>query len=274
MTNNPDATSTKNNSKLASGADPLTTVQHWESILQQVLTGCFISSLIFLGEKVFIVLVSVQYHQQTFERKIKESKRSIDLISLLLDASHALFEPYCPEFAEEDYIINDSMGISSQGRKGASGGTATPMKLLHNVGRFGDKITEAFGKVAHEVTGKTVFNVSASHSVVVEALERKRSSEALARRIWMSLVVEGKDALYQEDVIEVLAERTEQEAVDAFAAVDRDGNGDVTLDEMILTVCELGRERKAIANSLHSIDSCITVLDRLLLIVRMLSHNA
>ena len=41
-------------------------------------------------------------------------------------------------------------------------------------------------------------------SVVVEALERNKSSEALAKRLWMSFVVEGKDALYQEDVEEVL----------------------------------------------------------------------
>ena len=240
----------------------------WETTMSKLLGAALIASLVFLGEKVFIVLVSVQYHQQTFDRKIKDSKRRIDLLSQLLDASHALFPPYCPEFAEEDYIINDSLGLSGNGKTAAGrSGIATPMKLLHNVGRVGDKITAAFGKVAHEVTGKAVFNVSASHSITVEALEKKKSSEALARRIWMSLVVEGKDALYQEDVIEVLADRPEEEAVETFAAIDRDGNGDVTLDEMIMTVCEMGRERKAIANSLHSIDSCITALDRMLLVI-------
>jgi hypothetical protein len=266
ITNNPDRKTLVDPKNASKGTH--TQKQGWEDTMQNILGAAVIASLVFLGEKVFIVLVSVQYHQQTFDRKIKDSKRRIDLLSQLLDASHALFPPYCPEFAQEDYTINDSLGLSRSGKNtGGRSGIATPMKLLHNVGRVGDKITAAFGKVAHEVTGKAVFNVSASHSITVEALEKKKSSEALARRIWMSLVVEGKEALYQEDVVEVLADRPEEEAVESFAAIDRDGNGDVTLDEMILTVCEMGRERKAIANSLHSIDSCITALDRMLLVM-------
>ncbi len=109
-----------------------------------------------------------------------------------------------------------------------------------------------------------MFNPDSAHSVVVEALEKKSSSEALAKRIWMSFVVEGRDSLYQEDIAEVLGPDRQAEAEECFAGLDRDGNGDISLDEMILTVTEFGRERKSIASSMHDVDQAINVLDRLL----------
>lgn len=124
--------------------------------------------------------------------------------------------------------------------------------------------TTVFGNAASEITGKQVFNPNSAHSVVVEALERRRSSEALAKRLWMSFVVEGRDALYQEDILEVLGPDRQIEAEECFAALDKDGNGDVSLDEMILTVTEYGRDRKSIANSMHDVDQAIKILDRLL----------
>ena len=193
------------------------------------------------------------------------------LLSLLYDASRTIFKEYCPEFMEEDYLIADSIDLPKSrigsGAHHTRSGSATPFRLLQNIGRVGDKVTAAFGNVAHEVTGKAVFNPTAAHSIVVEALEKTRSSEALAKRIWMSLVVEGKESLCQEDISEVLGPEREIEAQECFASLDRDGNGDVSLDEMILTVIEYGRERKAIADSLHDVDSAINVLDNMLCVI-------
>ncbi len=260
MTRNPDqrAAAAKN----PKAAD----VQPWQSIIQRILAALLVASLIFLAEKLLVQLISISYHRKQFDAKIKESKHNVYLLSLLYDASRALFPAYCNDFAEEDYVINASIEIPAI--KKASGhnrsGSATPLRLIQNVGRVGDKITSAFGNVAHEITGKQVFNPSAAHSVVVEALEKTKSSEALAKRLWMSFVVEGKEALYQEDIVEVLGAERQAEAEECFAALDRDGNGDISLDEMILTVCEFGRQRHSIANSMHDVDQAINVLDKLL----------
>lgn len=243
-----------------------TTRPHWEDVVNQILAALLVASLIFLAEKLLVQLISISYHRKQFDKKIKDSKRNIYLLSLLYDASRALFPAYCNEFAEEDYLINDSINLPV--KKSASGharsGSATPMRLLQNAGRVGGNITAAFGNMAHEVTGKQVFNPTAAHSIVVEALEKNKSSEALARRIWLSFVVEGKDTLYQDDIVEVLGSEQRAEAEECFASLDRDGNGDVSLDEMILTVCETSRERKSIASSLHDVDQAIIVLDNLL----------
>lgn len=254
MTSNPDQRRLK----------PEDRTTHWELVVNQVLAALLFSSLVYLGEKLIIQLMSVGYHRQQYDAKIKESKRNIYLLGLLYDASRKLFPAYCTEFAEEDNIINNSVELQVPSSHHTRSGSATPMRLLQNIGRAGDKITAAFGNVASEVTGKQVFNPTAAHSVVVEALEKKKSTEALARRIWMSFVIEGKDALYEEDIVEVLGDNLKHEAEEAFAAIDRDGNGDISLDEMILTICDFARERKSIANSLHDVDQAISVLDNLL----------
>ncbi|KAL8637049.1 MAG: hypothetical protein Q9228_005633 [Teloschistes exilis] len=243
-----------------------TAIQNWEMVVNHIFAALLVASLLLLIEKLIIQLISIGYHRKQFNAKIKDSKHNIYLLSLLYDASRALFPAYCHEFVEEDHIINDSLelGDSRLGSGHHRSGSATPMRILQNVGRFGDKVTSVFGNIAHEVTGKQVFNPGSAHSVVVEALEKNRSSEALAKRLWMSFVVEGKDALYEEDIIEVLGEEHHVEAEECFACLDRDGNGDVSLDEMILTVCEFGRERHSIANSLHDVDQAINVLDGLL----------
>lgn len=243
---------------------------HWQDVIRQILVACLITSCIFLGEKLLIQLISINYHRKQFDGKIKDSKHNIHLVSLLYDASRSLFPAYCNEFAEEDYIINDSLQINLGSKKGSGhnrSGSATPMRLLQDVGRFGDKITSVFGNVAQEITGKKVFNPNSAHSIVVEALEKNRSAEALAKRLWMSFVVEGKNSLFQEDIVEVLGSGRQLEAEECFAALDRDGNGDISLDEMILTVTEFGRERKSIATSMHDVDQAINVLDGLLSVV-------
>jgi small-conductance mechanosensitive channel len=248
-----------------------TSLKDWEGIVKNILFAAFISTLIFLAEKVLIQLISISYHRKQFDHKIKQSKRNIHLISLLYDASRALFPAYCSDFAEEDYLINNTMDLGGRGKKHNRSGSMTPMRFLQNVGRIGDKVTAAFGNVAQEITGKHVFNPMSAHSVVVEALERKGSSEALARRLWLSFVIEGKDALSPEDILDVLGPERQVEAEEAFTCLDLDGNGDISLEEMILRIREIGRERYSIANSMHDVDQAINVLDNLLCTVVFLT---
>jgi len=154
-----------------------TGLQHWEKIMNQILGACVLSTLVLLIEKFFIQLISVNYHRKQFNTKIKESKRNVLLLGLLYDASRRLFPMYCPEFAEEDYTISDQLNIAmigkgligGKGKKGhARSGTVTPFRLMQDVGRFGDKVTSAFGNVAQEITGRQVFNPNSAHSIVVE----------------------------------------------------------------------------------------------------------
>ncbi|KAK6086795.1 mechanosensitive ion channel [Seiridium cupressi] len=242
----------------------------WVDTMKKILGSLFVSAAVFLGEKTIVQLISVTYHQRSFANRIKDSKREVFLLGLLYDASRTLFPMYCQEFAEEDYIINDSIEMMLGGKKGRKGGTGTPMRLIGNVGRIGDKVTSVFGNLASEITGKQVFNPNSAHSIVVEALEKIRTSEALAKRIWMSFVVEGNDSLFADDIVEVLGAAHREDAEECFAAIDADANGDISLDEMIRKVVEVSKERKAIANSMKDISQALAVFDKILLFVVLL----
>lgn len=249
-----------------------TGIKDWEQVVYHILLALLICSLIYFAEKTLVQLISVSYHRKQYTTRIKESKHNIHLLGQLYEASRSIYPEDCKEFREYDVIISDSILLGeTAGKHHTRRGSATPMKLFqnvsHNVGRFGGKITAAVGNVAQEITGKHVFNGTASHSIVIQALERKRSCEALARRIWYSFVADGKDSLYVEDIVEMLGSDREAEAEECFMILDRDGNGDVSLEEMIQTVEEFGRVRKSIARSMHDVDQAIDVLDTLLLTV-------
>jgi hypothetical protein len=86
----------------------------------------------------------------------------------------------------------------------------------------------------------------------------------------MSFVVEGKEALYAEDVREVLGSAYKEEADEAFAALDQDENGDISLNEMIMKVVEIGRDREAVSASMRDVGQAIGVLDRVLIMVLLI----
>jgi hypothetical protein len=251
----------------------------WIDVMQSVLLGLLVSTIIILAERVLIQLISISYHRKQFDSKIKESKRSVYLLGILYDTSRALFPAYCNEFAEEDYTIQDTildLGLGSKRGTAKHGrsGSRTPLRLIREVGRdagrIGDKITSIFGTIASEITGKKVFDPNSAHSIVLTALERNRSSEALARRIWMSFVVEGKNELTMEDFVEVMGPARQEEAEECFLSLDRDGNGDISLDEMILTVTDYSRSRKSLNSSMHDVDQAINALDGLLLTIALI----
>lgn len=240
----------------------------WITVMKNLLGPALIASIIFLVEKAVIQLISVNYHRRSFANRIKDSKHNIQLLGLLYDASRTLFPMYCREFIEEDYVINDSIEAvlaKSTGHKRS--GSATPLKLIADVGRLGDKVTSVFGNVAHEITGKQVFNPNSAHSIVIEALEKTKSSEALAKRLWFSFVVEGKEALYAEDIEEVLGPARKDEADEIFTTLDNDGNGDISLDEMIMKIVEISRDRKSISQSMRDVGQAIGVLDQVIVSV-------
>lgn len=247
-----------------------TSTKAWEKSVKNILFALLVCSLIFLGEKTLVQLISISYHRKQFDGRIKESKRHVYLVGVLYDASRSMFPMYCKEFRDDDAIISDSiLAALPDGRPGHNrSNSSAPLRFIRgvgqNVGKFGGKISGAIGDVAQEITGKQVFNASSSRSVVSEALERRRSTEALARRIWMSFVVEGREALYPDDIIEVLGAGKETEAEQSFAMLDKDGNGDISLDEIILAVSEIGRTRKTLNHSMHDVDQAIHVLDNLL----------
>jgi len=99
------------------GTKPL----HWVSVVKNLLVPTLIGFVIFLIEAVLVQMLSISYHHRSFSGRIRDSKNAIHLLGLLYDASRALFPMYCKEFAEEDYIINDSLEVMITKSTGQSG---------------------------------------------------------------------------------------------------------------------------------------------------------
>lgn len=109
-----------------------------------------------------------------------------------------------------------------------------------------------------DISGKKVFDSTSAHAVVIEALENEDASKALARRLWLSFVGEGRDALYKKDLEEVFGsqESGNEKAQEIFSLLDRDKNGDVSMEEMTTLILNIGQERKNRAISMHEV--CVT----------------
>ncbi|KAK4892423.1 hypothetical protein LTR27_009079 [Elasticomyces elasticus] len=234
---------------------------NWLATLKTAFKALIIVAAIFLAEKTFVQLISINYHRKQYDEKIRESKKLIRLLDMLYDASRTIFPEYCREFQEEDADIQGNT-LTDVRRKMAQAGVQT--KVIDNMGRVRDKVTAAFGVMASDITGKQVFNSTAAHSIVVEALETERASKALARRLWLSFVGEGREVLYQSDLVEVLGQQHSDAAEEIFHALDRDANGDVSLEEMEMLVVNVGHERHNRAASMQDISQAIGVLDSLL----------
>jgi small-conductance mechanosensitive channel len=233
----------------------------WPKTLNTVFKAGIIVTAIFLAEKTLIQLISINYHRKQYDDKIKESKKLVRLLDLLYDASRTLFPEYCREFEQEDAEIQGNT-LHEVREAMAKAGVGT--KVFSTMGRARDKATAAFGAMASDIAGKEVFSTTSAHAVVIEAIETERGSKALARRLWLSFVGDSRDALLKSDLIEVLGISRTSDAEIIFAALDRDGNGDVSMEEMTMLVVSLGEDRKNRAQSMQDISHAIGVLDKML----------
>ncbi|KAI5358832.1 putative EF-hand domain, mechanosensitive ion channel MscS, LSM domain superfamily [Septoria linicola] len=239
-------------------------VNSWMHTMRQVWKAGIIVAAIFLIQKTIMQLISINYHRKQYDHKIRESKKLIRLLDLLYDASRRMFPEWGRDFAEEDATIQSSTltGVRTQLNKAGMGKAGA--EVIDNMHRVRDKVTAAFGAMASDVTGQKLFSTTNAHSIVLKALENEHSSKALARRIWLSFTAAGKDALYLQDIVEVLGKDRLEDAEEIFHVLDRDDNGDVSLEEMEVLIISAGTERKDRATSMQDISQAIAVLDKML----------
>jgi hypothetical protein len=234
----------------------------WISTLQKVFMATIPFSCVFLVEKLCIQLIAVNYHRKRFSARIQDLRRRMHLFELLYEASTNLYPRFGKKFEDEDLTIDGTI-FSTVGN--TIQGFGTNRRFFDEIGRVGAGVTSVFGNIVNEMTGSQVIDQNSPHQLVAGALERKEASEALARRVFFSLVDDGNDAIYQRDIEKVLGKDSEREVEEIFATLDRDNNGDVTLHEVTMMVTEMGAGRKGLGQSLYDVDQAIKALDRILL---------
>lgn len=246
--------------------------ESWQRTVNSILVGFLISSLIYFAERLLIHLISVSFHRTRFARRIKDNKASIKTLSDMLYVACVPFPPFCPEFAEEDLQLQG--GTFLKGKKAKDAGLAHKLASSHNLQRFFGRVNHALdvaavtlGKVARGDALDTDELQNWVSSTIADAMNSETLAEVLAKRIWMSLVLEGEEHLTIDDLVEVLGEPRRTEAENIFRVLDIDGNGNLTLEEMISAVVEICHERRSVYKSLRDVDSAIGKLHKVLMFI-------
>jgi hypothetical protein len=219
-------------------------------------------SALWLAEKMVVQLISVNYHATAHRDKIKDIKKTSTAVDLLYEASLRRYPDHHRDFIEEDMDIHDVDNMQKLLREKAA--DQKVRKFFGDIRWTADKVTTAFGRIASDITGQEVLKPTATHAVVEGALERKLGSEAMARRIFKALCPPNSTAITEADLVNDLGAGREAEAHWIFSQLDRDGNGDVSLDEMILLICGIARNRKDMWKSSCDIKDAVKILDHVL----------
>ncbi|WPG98233.1 Hypothetical protein R9X50_00102100 [Acrodontium crateriforme] len=308
---------------VAYGATPLLCVfdqtycssESWLKTLRTVFKASIVVASVFFAEKALVQLVSIEYHRRQYASRIRSSKRDVAVLDTLLRASRRLIPDFSGrgEFRDLDTIIQGNALADlrrSLGKMAPVPPIAKPVtavtgkiatKIIEDIGRVRHKMTAALGAMASDISGRNLLNTSSSKAIVIGALENDRTSKALAKRIWLSFVKEGKKVLEKDDLIQVLSgeeckyhrdldsskelgpENIQGDTTDGayrvrgyhlrehaekiFEVLDGDENGDISLDEMTMFVVRVATERRNRMASMHDISQAIAVLDRLLSLV-------
>lgn len=170
-------------------------------------------------------------------------------------------------------------GARLKAKRQASDPSLLIKKALHATKRAAQTATTIIGLVGTEMTGERVLQPNSPASMVTNALGSTNKTKQLARRIYFSFVPSYRTALLLEDISRCFQNREQAERVrflfcfwgaaergeleltwgglQAFAVFDKDGNGDISLDELEMACLEIHRERLALSNSMRDIDSAV-----------------
>ncbi|QDS69570.1 hypothetical protein FKW77_008139 [Venturia effusa] len=230
---------------------------HWVVMVRRVALASIAASALFLAEGLITELIAITYHRRQFEDRVNESKRKVAHTDTLYDIYLSVFPGNDPAVSNEDSSIRTGMIYSES--------ASSNQKLIDNLAMFGETLQSTVCNITGEIMSRRAKKAKdkAIHKVVVtDALEQPIPTEALAKRIWFSLVWEGKEALTKEDIQSIMEPHDEAKANEIFDRIDIDKHGDVSLDEMVMWLAEVARERKYIDRSMHDVREAVKVLDR------------
>jgi small-conductance mechanosensitive channel len=234
---------------------------YWDDIIYDVLQQIVFWMVGYLLIRILVLYISVHYHYRSDQVQITHSKEMHQALVALYEASIYLHPVNSRHFVLEDSIIRNSSG---SGTESASRQSAS--ELLRKVGMDGHGIAHFFGNFKSQQHSHWL-HPGAPYAVVERALSHPKSAAALAKRIWMSLVVQGKEAFSADDIAEVLGPYRRDEALDIFKIIDENESGDIRLDEMVWTVVEAGRIRHSIYQTMADINHCINTFDWIALLL-------
>ena len=182
-------------------------------------------------------------------------------LGTLYEASLYLHPAHHEPFEVEDSAIRHFTLLDEKNPRHGAG------QFLLQLGLVADKMSDILGNLVNSDDRSHWFKPDSPYAIVGHAIEHPRSAAALATRIWHSLVAEGKDVLTANDIAEVLGPHRREEAETCFKFLDENENGDISLEEIVMTVVETGRVRHAIFQGMNDINHALNTFDWIALLV-------
>ncbi|KAG9293212.1 hypothetical protein G9A89_010549 [Geosiphon pyriformis] len=225
----------------------------WQDTMNKILAVLFIASGIIALEKLLLQVVAVKFHETTYQERIAVSKHQVSVLTVLYTA----FKKRLRQSS------NDNL-TSTLNSRGAQNINLT--KFISQTKNALEKTTSALGQIASEITGHQFdSNVNASEVAVLNYLQSGHDARVLGRRLFRSFCPSDRNHLLFEDISDYFPNQITAEK--AFYIFDKDGNGDVSKEEMLIACVEMYKERKAIAASMRDLDNAVGKLDSILMVV-------
>jgi len=208
-----------------------------------------------------MIYIAIHYHYGCDQKRNIRSKEMHAALAALYEASVYMYPRNSPNFVVEDTVIRNPDSKLTLGQSSSE-----------DVERF-------LGRLGYEESKKAAFlgnfkSNSRSHwlsqrsayAVVERALSDPKTAAALATRIWKSFVMKDEDVMRVDAIVGALGSFRRKEAVDYFKTLDENESNDVRLEEMVWTVVEAGRVRRAIYRGMADMDHCLNTLEWVTLI--------
>ncbi|KAI0280986.1 Mechanosensitive ion channel-domain-containing protein [Russula aff. rugulosa BPL654] len=216
------------------------------SFVAKFLFGIYLCAALLLFEKFSIQWIAGKFHERSYAERIAEQKFAVKTLTTLYRHSSDLHESHNHPYNEKQPLINPKR-IVKQAIRGVRFAATTT--------------TTALGNVASEIAGSSVLQPNSPQAMVQTALQSASKTKLLARRIFFSFRKPDRDHIVFQDITRFFP--SQDEADSAFTLFDRDGNGDVSLDEIEQSCAEIHREQLSIEHSLSDLDSAVGRLDNL-----------
>ncbi|WVQ85247.1 hypothetical protein IAT38_007412 [Cryptococcus sp. DSM 104549] len=219
-----------------------------------IFFGIFLCSIVLCGEKLIVQLIALQFHQDSYEDRLKEQKFNVKALTYLYTNSH--------DIPGRTDTLTDA---ASSKTKGAQIPKVALRKALRGLREAAQTTTTALGNVASEMAGQSVLQSNSPANKVTAALTSANKSKALARRLFYSFRAPGADHLDIQDVARFFPDL--ETAQIAFSIFDKDGNGDATRDELESAILGMHRERLALEASMRDLDGAVRRLDDIFMVI-------
>ena len=231
----------------------------WIVTFQKVLRANIATTAILLVEKTLVQMIAISYNRKQLYSKIRENKRTGHVLDMMYEASSKKHPSYTrPDLMDLDINIHENTRIEGRSTR----------KAMVTLKRFGDGVASAFGNMASEITGRQVFMPTATHHIVNSALERSVGAAALGERVWRTFIADSSsNAFTEQDLVDELGPERTEDARYIFAALDKDHNGDVSLEEMVLFTDQVHQDRKNMYKGYQNVKEALKVLDSVLSVV-------